>query len=57
MTLFISCERDQAFVLPPDMKDWLPEDDLAHFVIAAVERASMSVFQVNGRNSGKPAIR
>ncbi len=54
MATFVPFERDQAFLLPPDMKDWLPEDDLAHFVIAAAERVSMSVFQVNDRNSGKP---
>jgi hypothetical protein len=24
--------------LPPDLKDWVPDDDLAHFIIAAVER-------------------
>jgi hypothetical protein len=32
---FVLFERDQAFLLPSDMKDWLPEDDLAHFVMAA----------------------
>ncbi len=31
-------DRDQAFLLPPDLKDWLPEDDIAHFIVAAVER-------------------
>ena len=54
MATFVPCERDQAFLLPPDMKDWLPDDDLAHFVIAAAERVSISTFQVNDRNSGKP---
>jgi len=54
MATFVPCERDQAFLLPPDMKDWLPDDDLAHFVIAAAERVSISAFQVNDRNSGNP---
>ena len=54
MATFVPCERDQAFLLPPYMTDWLPNDDLAHFVIAASERVSMSAFQVNDRNSGKP---
>jgi len=54
MANFVPCERDQAFLLPPDLKDWLPEDDLAHFVIAAAERVSMSAFKINDRNSGKP---
>lgn len=54
MATFVPYERDQPFLLPPDMKEWLPDDDLAHFVIAAAERVSMSAFQVNDRNSGKP---
>jgi len=37
---FVSYDRDQAFLLPPDLKEWLPEDYLAHFLIAAVERAT-----------------
>ncbi len=42
MSNFVDCERDQAFLLPPDLRDWIPEDDLAHFVIEAVERVEMS---------------
>ena len=41
MSKFIDCERNQAFLLPPDLRDWIPEDDLAHFVIEAVERVEM----------------
>jgi transposase len=52
MSKFVDCERDQAFLLPPDLRDWLPEDDLAHFVIEAVERVEMSAFKVNHRGTG-----
>ncbi len=52
MVKFVDCERDQAFLLPPDLRDWIPEDDLAHFVIAAVERVEMSAFKVNHRGTG-----
>ena len=38
MSNFVECDRDQAFLLPPDLRDWLPADDLGHFVIEAVER-------------------
>lgn len=31
---FLSCDRDQALLLPPDLRDWLDEDHLARFVIA-----------------------
>jgi transposase len=52
MVKFVDCERDQAFLLPPDLRDWIPEDDLAHFVIEAVERVEMSAFKVNHRGTG-----
>ena len=54
MALFVPCGRDQAFLLPPGMKDGLPDDDLAHFGMAAADRVSVTAFQVNDRNSGKP---
>ena len=39
-------------MLPPDLRDWLPEDDLAHFVVEAVERVPLERFQVNERGTG-----
>ena len=30
MPSFVPFNRDQAFLLPPDLKAWLPEDDVAH---------------------------
>ncbi len=52
MSKFVDCERDQPFLLPPDLRDWVPEDDLAHFVIEAVERVAMGAFKVNHRGTG-----
>ena len=26
---FLPCERDQLYLLPPALQDWLPEGDLA----------------------------
>lgn len=37
-------DRDQAFLLPPDMADWLPEDHLAWFLIDAVAAMDTSAF-------------
>ena len=54
MANFIPFNRDQAFLLPPDLKSWLPDDDLAHFVVAAVERVPLVAFEVPGRTGGKP---
>ena len=39
-------------LLPPDMRDWVPEDDLVHFVIEAVERLPLETFVVNHSGSG-----
>ena len=52
MVKFVDCERDQAFLLPPDLRDWIPEDDLAHFVIEAVDRVPLRAFKVNHRGTG-----
>ena len=52
MSNFVNFDRDQAFPLPPDLRDWVPRDDLAHFVIEAVERVEMRAFKVNHRGTG-----
>jgi transposase len=52
MSRFVDCDRDQAFLLPPDLRDWIPEDDLAHVVLEAVDLVDLSVFKVNRRGTG-----
>jgi transposase len=52
MTRFVASDRSQPFLLPPDLRDWVPQSDLAHFVVEAVERVDMSAFKVNARGSG-----
>ena len=53
MANFISHDRTQAFLLPPDLRDWVGEDDLVHFIVEAVERVDIGVFKVNWRGHGK----
>ena len=53
MTEFILFSRDQAFLLPPDAKDWLPADDVAHVVVAAVDRVPLGAFAVRPIPGGK----
>ena len=31
MPKFVQRHQSQLYLLPPDLRDWLPEDDLAHF--------------------------
>jgi transposase len=53
MMQFIPFSRDQAFLLPPDAKDWLPADDVAHFVVAAVDRVPLGAFAVRPIPGGR----
>ena len=39
-------------LLPPDLRDWIPEDDMVHFVIQAVEGANLPSLRVNERGTG-----
>jgi transposase len=50
---FISCDRDQSYLMPPDLRDWLPEDHLAWFVLAAVEEMDLYPFYAAHRVDGK----
>ena len=52
MTRFVPADRCQPFLMPPDLREWVPEDDLVHFIIEAVERVDMKKFAVNYRGSG-----
>ena len=54
MTTYVPFDRDQPFLLPPDLKEWLPEDDIAHFIVAAVERVRLGAFRTNWQAGGKP---
>lgn len=49
---FVTFSRDTPMLLPPDLRDWVAEDDLVHFVIEACERLPMEAFHINERGSG-----
>jgi transposase len=44
--------RDQEFLLPPNMADWLPEDHLAWFVLDLVAQLDTSRFHARRRTGG-----
>src|SRR5215510_7334876 len=54
MTTYVPFDRDQPFLLPPDLQDWLPADDIAHFIVAAVDRVRLGAFRTNPQAGGKP---
>src|SRR3954467_2897972 len=41
---FLTCDRDQVLLLPPSLREWLPEGHLAWFVIDAVEQMDLTAF-------------
>lgn len=49
---FVSIDRDTPMLLPTDLRDWVPEDDLVHFVLEAAQRLPTSNFRINHRGSG-----
>jgi len=49
---FKNTDRNTPLLLPPDLRDWVAEDDLVHFVIQAVERLPLSTFAVNDKGCG-----
>ena len=49
---FIESRREQGFLLPPDVRDWLPADHLAWFVIDAVGEMDLSAFYAAYRADG-----
>jgi transposase len=49
---FLACDRDQAFLLPPDVRDWLPADHLAWFVLDVVDQLDLGPFLATYRADG-----
>ena len=49
---FVGCGRDQSFLMPPDIRDWLPEGHLAWFVLDAVEGMDLTAFYGAYRRDG-----
>jgi transposase len=47
---FKSYSPDQLFLLPPDMKEWLPEDDLIYFIMDVV--GSLDLDRIYGSYDG-----
>ena len=49
---FIESRREQGFLLPPDVREWLPADHLAWFVIDAAAGMDLSAFYAVYRADG-----
>lgn len=49
---FVNLDRQTPLLLPPDLRDWLPDDHLAHYVIEVVDGLDLRQVQVNERGTG-----
>jgi len=49
---FLPCDRDQPYLLPPSLKDWLPQDHLAWFLLDAVKEMDVRPFYTGYREDG-----
>jgi transposase len=54
---FIAADREQVLLMPPSLRDWLPQDHLAWSVLAAVAEMDLggfySAYRADGH--GRPA--
>src|SRR5882672_6883030 len=51
-TRFVNIDRETPMLLPVDMREWVRGDDLAHFVLEAVEGMELGMAAINQRGSG-----
>ena len=48
----VNVDRLTPMLLPPDLRDWVPERHMVHFILEAIESLDLSCFQLNWRGSG-----
>mgnify|MGYP001484291238 CR=1 FL=1 len=51
MSRFVQIDRDTAYLLPPSVQEWLPEDHLARFIMETVEQLDLS--ELNREYAGR----
>jgi len=51
-TRLVNIDRNTPMLLPPDLRDWVGDDDLVHFVIDALAVLDVSAARLNQRGTG-----
>ena len=46
-------EPEQPFLLPPSLRDWLPQDHLAYFISDTIDQLDLSAFHVRYEGDGR----
>jgi transposase len=49
---YIIVDHDTPLLLPPDLREWVPENHLVHFIMDAVEQIDLGAAKVNERGTG-----
>lgn len=49
---FVNIDRETPMLLPVDLRDWVSGDDLAHFILEAVNLVDLEQFRKNQRGTG-----
>ncbi|MEI6033227.1 MAG: transposase [Verrucomicrobiae bacterium] len=49
---FVTVDRETQLLLPPDMRQWVPENHLSQFILDAVDEMDTGAAKVNHRGSG-----
>jgi transposase len=51
-THLVNVDRDTPLLLPQDLREWVSDDDVVHFVIQAIDEMKLGALKVNVRGSG-----
>ena len=49
---FLTCDREQSLLMPPSLREWLPEEHLAWFILGTVEELDVAPFYAAYRADG-----
>jgi transposase len=49
---FVNIDHDTPLLLPPDLRDWVSEDHMVHFIMDAVKALDLSRARTNQRGTG-----
>ncbi len=49
---FVNVDHDTPLLLPVDLRQWVPEDHLAHYILDAVDALALTALRVNERGTG-----
>lgn len=50
---FLTADREQLYLMPPSVTEWLPEDHLAWFVLEIIDELDVSAFEAAYREDGR----